>query len=106
MCRTKKKDQNDSKKESSRQDDKSTDEPNGPGVTLMVKRLIDEPELSESGLARSTGSSEPIVNSVNSYITKKILNSGATNHIFCDRSLFISYTPKISIYETGTREKC
>ncbi len=63
----------------------------------MIKRLIDEP--SESKLAKS------LVNSVNSQIIKKILNSDAIDHIFCNRSLFIIYTPKIAICETGTREK-
>ncbi len=63
----------------------------------MIKRLIDK--SSESELA------EPFVNSVNSHIIKKILNSDAIDHIFCNRSLFTSYTPKISTCETGTREK-
>ncbi len=65
----------------------------------MIKRLIDE--SSESDLAES----RPLVNSVNNHIIKKILNSDATDHIFCNRSLFISYIPKISTCETGTREK-
>ncbi len=63
----------------------------------MVKRLIDEP--SGSGLA------EPLVNSVNSHIIKKILNSGAIDHIFCNRSLFTFYISKTFICETGTGEK-
>jgi hypothetical protein len=58
----------------------------------MIKRLIDE-------------SSELTVNSVNSHIIKKILNSGAIDHIFCNRSSFITYTLKISICETGTGKK-
>ncbi len=57
MCRTKKKDQNDQSKRES-----SQEKPDGsfitPGVSLMVKRLIDGP--SGSGLAES------LVNSVNS----------------------------------------
>ncbi len=63
----------------------------------MIKRLIDR--SSESELA------EPLVNSVNSHIIKKILNLDAIDHIFCNRSSFITYTPKISICETDTREK-
>jgi hypothetical protein len=99
MCRTKKKDQNDqSKQGSSRRDDKS-DESSSPGVSLMVKRLIDEPPGSDQAESR------PLVNSVNSHITKKILDSDATDHIFCNRSSFITYTPKISICETDTRDK-
>ncbi len=69
----------------------------------MTKRLIDEHELSESELAESEATS--LINSVNSHITKKILNSDAIDHIFCNRSLFIFYIPKISICETSTREK-
>ncbi len=67
----------------------------------MINRFIDEltSELFESRLA------QPLVNSVNSHIIKKMLNSGAINHIFCNRSLFISFIPKTSICETGTREK-
>ncbi len=65
----------------------------------MVKRLIDEPPGSDQAESR------PLVNSVNSHITKKILDSDATDHIFCNRSSFITYTPKISICETDTREK-
>jgi hypothetical protein len=58
----------------------------------MIKRLIDE-------------STEPLVNSVNNYLTRTIFDSGATDHIFCNRSSFISYILKIFICETGTREK-
>ncbi len=67
----------------------------------MIKRLIDE--SSESGLTESETTS--LVNSVNSHITKKILNSDAIDHIFCNRSLFTFYTPKISTCEIDTRKK-
>jgi hypothetical protein len=94
MCRTKK-GNDQSNKGSPRRDDKTEDEsPITEKVTLMIKRLIDESSDSSS-----------LVNSVNGHITRKILDSGATDHIFCNRSSFISYTPKISICETGTGEK-
>jgi hypothetical protein len=102
MCRTKKKNQNDQSRESSRRDDK-LDESSSSEISLMIKRLIDE--SSESETAGSTESSELIVNSVNNHIIKKILNSDAIDHIFCNRSSFITYTPKIFICETSTGEK-
>ncbi len=72
----------------------------------MIKRLIDEltSELSESETAESIESSELIVNSVNSHIIKKILNSDVIDHIFCNRSSFITYTFKIS-YAKSERER-
>jgi hypothetical protein len=95
MCRTKNK-RNDQSK-SPRRDDKIGDEPPiTEEITLMIKRLIDEVESAESS---------PLVNSVNGHITRKILDSEATDHIFCNRSSFISYTLKISICETDTGEK-
>jgi hypothetical protein len=99
MCRIKKKNQNgQSKQKSSRRDDK-LDESSSSGVSLMVKRLIDK--LSKSDLAES----RPLVNSVNSHIIKKILNSGVIDHIFCNWSSFITYTLKISICKIGTGER-
>jgi isocitrate dehydrogenase kinase/phosphatase len=92
MCRIKKKNQKDFKKESSQEDELTISE-----VSLMIKRLIDE--SSESELAES------LVNSVNNHIIKKILNSDAIDHIFCNRSLFTSYILKIFICETGSGEK-
>ncbi len=91
MCRIKKK--NDQFK-SSRKDDKIEDESSiTEEITLMIKRLIDETE------------SSLLVNSVNDHITRKILDSETIDHIFCNRSNFISYILKISICETSTREK-
>ncbi len=104
MCRIKKKNQNDqSKRRSSRRDDKSN-ESFSSEVSLIIKRLTDEfiYELSKSETAEST---ESLVNSVNSHIIKKILNLDAIDHIFCNRSLFTSYILKIFICETGTRKK-
>jgi hypothetical protein len=65
----------------------------------MIKRLIDEIESAESA------ESSLLVNSVNGHITRKILDSEVTDHIFCNRSSFISYILKIFICETGTRKK-
>jgi hypothetical protein len=65
----------------------------------MIKRLIDENEFFESS------ESSFLVNSVNDHITRKILDSRTTDHIFCNRSSFISYILKIFICETNTREK-
>jgi hypothetical protein len=77
MCRIKRKNQNDqSNQKSCRRDDKS-DEFFSLEILLMIKRLIDEP-------------SELTVNSVNSHIIKKILNSDGINHIFCNRLSFIT----------------
>ncbi len=64
----------------------------------MVKRLIDELELSES-------ETTSLVNSVNSHITRNILNSDAIDHIFCNQTSFITYTSKTSICETSKRKK-
>jgi hypothetical protein len=83
MCRIKK-NQNDQFK-SSRRDDKIenvssiTEE-----ITLMIKHLIDEAE------------SLLLVNSVNDHITRKILDSETTNHIFCNRSNFTRTFSKFS----------
>jgi hypothetical protein len=102
MCRIKKK--NDQfNKESSRRDDKIENESFiTEEITLMIKRLIDEVESAESTeLIRSSS----LVNSVNDHITRKILDSEATDHIFCNRSNFISYILKIFICEIGIEEK-
>jgi hypothetical protein len=94
MCWIKKKQDDQLNKKSSRRDDKIenksfiTEE-----ITLMIKRLIDETESSS------------LVNSVNNHITRKILDSEITDHIFCNRSNFISYILKIFICETSTRKK-
>jgi hypothetical protein len=94
MCRIKKRNDQ-SNKGSPRRNDKTENEPFiTEEITLMIKRLIDE-----------SPDSSPLVNSVNGHITRKILDSGVTDHIFCNRSAFISYTPKISICETGTGKK-
>jgi hypothetical protein len=94
MCRIKKKNDQFNKK-SSRKNDKIKDESSiTEEITLMIKRLIDE--LSKSSF---------LVNAVNNHIIRKILDSKATDHIFCNRSFFIIYTLKIFICETETREK-
>ncbi len=100
MCRIKK--ENDqSNKKSPRRDDKIENESSiTEEITLMIKRLIDEVESAES-----TESSTSLVNSVNDHITRKILDSETTDHIFCNRSNFISYILKISICETSTKKK-
>jgi hypothetical protein len=96
MCRIKKRNDQ-SNKESSRRDDKIENESSiTKEVTLMIKRFINEIESTESSF---------LVNSVNDHITRKILDSDVTDHIFCNRSSFISYTLKIFICETSTREK-
>jgi hypothetical protein len=99
MCRIKNK-RNDQSK-SPRRNDKTEDESSiTEGITLMIKRLIDEVESAES-----TESSAPLVNLVDEHITRKILDSGVTDHTFCNRSFFISYILKIFICETDTKEK-
>jgi hypothetical protein len=93
MCRIKKRNDQFNKR-SSRRDDKTENESSiTEEITLMIKRLIDETESSS------------LVNSVNDHITRKFLDSEATDHIFCNRSNFISYTLKIFICETSTRKK-
>jgi hypothetical protein len=96
MCRIKAKNQKDFKKKSSQEDELIISE-----VSLMIKRFIDE--SSESRLAESETTS--LVNLVNSHIIKKILNLDAIDHIFCNRSSFITYIFKIFICEIDTREK-
>ncbi len=103
MCRIKKKNDQSNKK-SSRRDDKIENESSiTEEITLMIKRLINESvESAESAeLIRSSS----LVNSVNDHITRKILDSKTIDHIFCNRSSFISYTLKIFICETDTKEK-
>jgi hypothetical protein len=78
MCRIKKK--NDQKK-LSRRDDKTEDVFITEEITLMIKRLISESESVE--LAESSESSL-LVNSVNDHSTRKIFDSRATDHIFCN----------------------
>jgi hypothetical protein len=103
MCRIKKKNDQFNKR-SPRRDDKIGNESSiTEEITLMIKRLIDEVESAES--IESTELSELLVNSVNDHIIRKILDSKAIDHIFCNRSSFISYTLKIFICETRTREK-
>jgi hypothetical protein len=101
MCRTKKKNDQFNKR-SPRRNDKTEDESSiTEEVTLMIKRLISGSESTES----TDTESSLLVNSVNGHIIRKILDSKATDHIFCNRSSFISYILKIFICETGTREK-
>jgi hypothetical protein len=95
MCRIKKRNDQFNKK-SSRKNDKIEDELIIEEVTLMIKRLISENKSFESSL---------LVNSINDHIIRKILDSRATDHIFCNRSSFISYILKIFICETGTKKK-
>jgi hypothetical protein len=103
MCRIKKK--NDQFK-SSRKDDKIEDESSiTEEITLMIKRLIDEIESAELAESAKLIRSSSLVNSVNDHITRKILDSKTTDHIFCNRSNFISYIPKIFICETDAKEK-
>ncbi len=102
MCRIKNKRQDDQFK-SLRRDDKTEDAFITKEVTLMIKHLINEIESVES--IESFESSEFLVNSVNDHIIRKILDSKVIDHIFCNQSLFISYTLKIFICETNTRKK-
>jgi hypothetical protein len=105
MCRIKNKRQDDQFK-SSRRNDKTENEPSiTEEITLMIKRLIDEVESAGSAESAKLIRSSSLVNSVNDHITRKILDSRATDHIFCNWSNFISYTLKIFICETGTRKK-
>ncbi len=112
MCRIKQKNQNDQSKRKSSQI-KSNELLITLEVTLMINRLINELKLfklsesivSKSGLVKSSRLFESLVNSVNIHITRKILNSDIIDHIFCNRSLFIFYTPKISTCETNTKKK-
>jgi hypothetical protein len=100
MCKIKKR--NDQFK-SSRRNDKIEDESSIiQEVTLMIKRLVSE---NESVKSAESFESSFLVNSVNDHITRKILDSKANDHIFCNRSSFISYIFKIFIYETKTKEK-
>ncbi len=93
MCRIKKRNDQ-SNKRSSRRDDKIENESSiTEEITLMIKHLIDEAE------------SSLLVNSVNDHITRKILDFEITDHIFCNRSNFISYIFKIFICEIDTKEK-
>jgi hypothetical protein len=101
MCWIKKK--ND---KSSRRDDKIEDESSiTEEITLMIKRLIDKVESFKSVKSAESSESSFLVNLVNDHITRKILDSITINHIFCNRSSFTSYIFKISICETGTKEK-
>jgi hypothetical protein len=103
MCRIKKK--NDQFK-SPRRDDKTGDESSiTEKITLMIKRLIDEIESAGSVESAELIRSSLLVNSVNGHITRKILDSRATDHIFCNRSSFISYILKIFICEIETKKK-
>ncbi len=104
MCRIKNKKNDQFNKKSSRRDDKIENESSiTEEVTLMIKRLINEIESVES--IESAESSELLVNSVNDHITRKILDSEVIDHIFCNRSNFISYTFKIFICETDIEKK-
>jgi hypothetical protein len=102
MCRIKKRNDQFNKR-SSRRDDKIESESFiTEEITLMIKRLIEKIESVESiELIRSSS----LINSVNDHITRKILDSEIIDHIFCNRSNFISYIFKIFICETDTREK-
>jgi hypothetical protein len=102
MCRIKKRNDQFNKK-SSRRNDKIEDESSiTEKITLMIKRHIDEIESVESiELIRSSF----LVNLVNDHITRKILDSEITDHIFCNRSFFISYIFKIFICEIDTEKK-
>ncbi len=66
-------------------------------ILLMIKRFIDESSKSEL--------TEFLVNLINSYIIKKILNLDVIDQIFCNRSLFISFISKTFICEIDTRKK-
>ncbi len=96
MCQTKNKNQNDqSNKKSSRRDDKIENESSiTEEITLMIKRFINE-----------SAKSSFLVNSVNDHIIRKILDSKTIDHIFCNRSSFISYIFRIFICETDTKKK-
>ncbi len=100
MCRIKKR--NDQFK-SFRRDDKMKDESSiTEKITLMIKRLIEKIESVESvKLIRSSF----LVNLVNDHITRKILDSEITDHIFCNQFAFISYILKIFICEIDTKKK-
>jgi hypothetical protein len=92
MCRIKKRNDQSNKKSSCRDDKIENESSITKEITLMIKRLIDK-------------SSESLVNSVNDHITRKILDSETIDHIFCNRSSFISYILKIFICEIDTRKK-
>ncbi len=84
MCRIKNKRQDDQFK-SSRRNDKTENEPSiTEEITLMIKRLIDEVESAGSAESAKLIRSSSLVNSVNDHITRKILDSRATDHIFCN----------------------
>ncbi len=91
MCRIKKR--NDQFKSSRRNEKIANESSITEEITLMIKHLIDEAE------------SSLLVNLVNDHITRKILDSEIIDHIFCNRSNFISYILKIFICETRTRKK-
>ncbi len=93
MCRIKKRNDQFNKKSSRRNDKIENESFVTEEITLMIKHLIDEAESSF------------LVNSVNDHITRKILDSEITDHIFCNRSNFMSYIFKIFICETSTKEK-
>jgi hypothetical protein len=103
MCRIKKK--NDQFKSSRRNDKIENESSITEEITLMIKRLIDEIESVESIESAELIRSSLLVNSVNDHIIRKILDSRTIDHIFCNRSNFISYTLKIFICETSTRKK-
>jgi hypothetical protein len=81
QCKIKNKKQ-DNQFKSFRKNDKIEDVLNTEEITLMIKRLINENESFES--------SELLINSVNDHIIRKILDSKTIDHIFCNRSSFIS----------------
>jgi hypothetical protein len=105
MCRIKKGNDQFNKK-SPRRDDKIGNESSiTEEITLMVKRLIGGVGSVGSVESAELIRSSSLVNSVNDHIIRKILDSKAIDHIFCNRSSFISYIFKIFICETGTGEK-
>jgi hypothetical protein len=96
MCRIKKRNDQFNKKSSRRNDKIENESFIIEEITLMIKDLINEIESAESSF---------LINSVNDHITRKILDSEIIDHIFCNRSAFISYTLKIFICEIDTKEK-
>jgi hypothetical protein len=94
MCRIKKRNDQ-SNKRLSRRDDKIENESSiTEEITLMIKLFTDK-----------SSNSSFLVNSVNDHITRKILDFETTDHIFCNRSNFISYILNIFICEIDTKKK-
>jgi hypothetical protein len=94
MCRIKKRNDQFNQKSSCKNDKIENESFITEEITLMIKRFINE-----------SSDSSFLINLVNDHITRKILDSEIIDHIFCNRSNFISYIFKIFICETDTKKK-